>query len=101
MFENKQGINEIKLYGRFHGSCPMGNAWYSADVEITVSDPVTIPDYMDVDRFIHSLDGQSLIIEDLTTKVFDFMKEQTNGTVTVSSESSDGAHLAVKVTKEG
>ena len=101
MFENKQEINVINLYGRVRAFCPMGNAWYSADIEIEVSGPQTIPDYMDVDAHVHSLDGKSLIIEDLATSVFDFMKAQTSGHVRVTASSDDGVHLAVKVTKEG
>lgn len=97
MFENKQGIGKIKLDGRTHLFCPLGDDWYTANIHIEVSDPQTIPDYIDVTRFLEEMDGKSLIIEDVCKEVYVYMLGQTRGTIAVSVQVDDARHLPVTV----
>lgn len=101
-FENKQRINKIKIAGRARMFCPMGNAWYTGDFAITLQNPSSIPDYLDVDKFINELDGNECIIEDAVASVYDFMVEQVGGgKVCVSCAVADAGHAAVTVEREG
>ena len=56
-FKNKQGINEIELFGEVRSFCPMGNDWYDADISVTFVPTDTIMDYCDVDRFFESINN--------------------------------------------
>ena len=100
-FPNLQGITEINYRSRVRCYCPMGSDFYSADVAVQVNSPVNIPDYVEVDAFIRSLDGQSFILEDVCAIVWNKLKADTNGFVIVAVESSDAVHSPVSVKKAG
>ena len=101
MFENTQGIGKIVMDGRTHLFCPMGDDWYTANIHIEIEGMETIPDYIDVTRFMEQMDGTSLIIEDACSMVHGFIVEQTHGDVTVSISVDDARHIPVTVTIGG
>lgn len=98
MFDNEQGITEIKLMGRVRHYCPMGDDWVSTDIEITVTDPATIPDYCDVTAHLKELDGRQIILENLCLDVHRFIKSQTQGYVIVTAKTKDAEHVPAQVT---
>lgn len=98
MFSNDYCVSRIELSGRVKHFCPLGNDWCSTAVEITATNLENIPDYCDVTEFLSALDGQSLTIEDLGKRVYDFMKKQTNGCVFVTLTTADARHISAKVT---
>lgn len=101
-FENTQKINRIEVGGRARMFCPMGDAWYTGRFAIRLVNPVCIPDYCDVDRFFHELDGDTCIIEDAVASVYDFICEQVKGGhVTVTCAVNDAGHGPVTVEREG
>lgn len=101
MFENKQHVSEITMHGTLHLWCPMGSDWYTADVTITALSPETIPDYIDVTKYLDELDGQSLIIEDAAQKVAEYTLSQVGDAyVAVTLDVEDAHHLPVSVTVE-
>lgn len=98
-FENEQGVKKIRLFAKAHCNCPMGDEYYTGDVVITIKNPVTIPDYVEVQEYIASLDGDDLIIEDLARTIHDYIKNQTNSEVEVVVSVSDAyKHMPVEVT---
>lgn len=98
-FENTQNVNKIRLFAKAHCNCPLGDEYYTGDIVITVEAPRTIPDYVEVQEYIAKLDGKDLIIEDLANTVYTYMKEQTDGRVSVVVSVSDAyKHMPVEVT---
>lgn len=95
------GVTRIRLSGRVKCFCPLGDDWYSGDVDVVVDDPAFIPDYCDVDRMLATIDGNDYIIEEVCSEVHGWFKDVTRGTVSVSVRVSDSVHLPVVVTKEG
>lgn len=99
-FKNSQGFTSFSIEGKYHAYCPMGNAWYSGNLRISVDNPYMIPDYCDVDEFVSKLNGTEVIIEDAVEQVFSFMADQVrSGFLCVTCCSNDAAHSPVTVTK--
>lgn len=101
-FENVQGITKIEFKGKFRAFCPLGKAFYSGDVYVTVENPTMVPDYCEVDNLFKKIDGSEIIIEDAVAKVYDWVSCVTDAAhVKVECTVTDAAHLPVIVTKEG
>lgn len=101
-FENKQGINKIKLFQNVQCFCPLGNDWYTNNIQIEIIPNKIIPDYCEVDEFIRSLSGNNYIIEDVVYSIFEYFKKVYNCEyVKVESTVTDAKHLNVIVIKEG
>ena len=100
-FDNTQGITKITYESRVRCFCPMGDDWYSADVKVEAKSLLRIPDYCDLDAFVRELDAQKLILEDVCAKVWQKVKDETEGVVSVSVHSSDAVHSPVTVYKAG
>lgn len=100
-FENKQGITKIEFNQNIQCYCPLGSDWYTNHVHVSVIPNNVIPDYCDVDDFMRSLGGESLIIEDVVDKIFTyFISEYGCLYVKVQSFVDDAKHLSVTVVKE-
>lgn len=100
-FENVQGITKICFNQNIQCFCPLGNDWYTNHVYIEIIPNKVIPDYCEVDEFLRSLGGESLVIEDVIDKVFKYFKEEYKcSSVKVSSYVNDAKHLSVRVLKE-
>lgn len=98
-FENTQNIHKIVNMHDIVCFCPLGQDFYSAVVEVTIIEPKTIPDYLDTDRFVDSLSGKELIIEDLANEIAQRFKEDTDAEiVTVEAYVSNAKHSPVTVT---
>lgn len=100
--ENVQGITKIEFKGKFRAFCPLGKAFYSGDVYVTIENPTTVPEYCEVDELFKEIDGSDTIIEDAVAKVYSWVSRATDAAhVKVECTVTDAAHLPVIVTKEG
>lgn len=99
-FENKQGINTIEMSQNIQAYCPLGKEYYTNKVSIVMDDMKVIPDYCDVDKFLRSLSGKEMIIEDIVNTIFEYFEKECNPEhLAVSSDVDDAVHLPVRVTK--
>lgn len=103
MFENTQGVTELRMCGRTHLYCPMGDDWYTLNVEMVAEGPETIPDYIDVTKRLEEMDGDSLIIEDAAHILAGFVRQQVGraSKVEVTATVDDARHVPVVVTVRG
>ena len=98
-FSNTYQVDTIKNFHEVSCFCPLGRDNYTAHVEIEVMGPAILPDYLDTDKFIASLYGNELIIEDLAHKIALHFKQQTEAdTVLVMASVSNAKHSPVEVT---
>lgn len=100
-FENKQGITEIEMEQSIQAYCPLGDEYYTNQVYMQMTGMQVIPDYCDLDKFLRSLAGSKMIIEDIVATIFnkldtDCIPEH----LIVSSVVTDAVHLNVTVTKQ-
>ena len=99
-FENVQGITEIKINHSVQCYCPLGDDWYTNKILICMSGISTVPDYCDVDRFIRSISGGKLIIEDVVSKIYSYIMDECHPKkLSVSSHVDDAMHMPVSVIK--
>lgn len=99
-FQNTQGITGIRMSTKVRAFCPMGNDWYCGNVTISMKPGDIIPDYVEVDTFIKTLDGSNNILEDIVAKVFNHcIEEYCPLALDVTCYADDAVHLPVAVTK--
>lgn len=97
-FENTYNIYLIENKHVVRCFCPLGQDNYTAKVTVEIYDPKYLVDYLDSDKFISSLNGQELIIEDLTNKIAEYFKKETQANdVTVIAKVKDATHSPVEV----
>lgn len=100
-FENKQGITSITFTQNIQCFCPLGDDWYTNEVEVTFVPEDVIPDYCEIDDYTRSLAGKALIIEDVVNDIFNYMMtEYAPSELCVTSVARDAKHMPVEVTKE-
>lgn len=98
MFKNEQGVTKIVMRGTTHLYCPLGDDWYTASATVEVTNPATIPDYIDVTKEFEAMDGESLIIEDAAQRLARFVRGQVGAaTVLVRVDVLDARHIPVSV----
>lgn len=99
--ENTYGITSVGMQERICAYCPFGEQWYCADIKVVAESLGRLPDYMEVTEQLNSLNGQTLIIEDLVERVHEVAREAFGTTkVKVSATVPRGKHLPVVATKE-
>lgn len=98
--ENTQKITRITFEQKVQAYCPMGGDFYTADVRVVMVPDKEIMDYCETDKFIKSLGGKSLIIEDLVNEVFENIKQYKPKYLKVSASAESNVHFPVIVTKE-
>jgi len=100
-FANAQKITEIAFSQNIQCFCPLGNDWYTNQLEVTFTPSDIIPDYCDVDDFTRSLGGKALIIEDVVNAVYEYIVSNYNPVnLCVVSKVNDAKHMPVIVTKK-
>lgn len=100
MFENTYGITNIEYSGNVKCYCPLGNDWYYADIQIEIENPEMIPDYCDIDSYLDSLNGQSLILEDICQQIFSFTEMQIkSGQILIKIFTDNATHSPVSISK--
>lgn len=99
---NKQGISMIVMKPKAHCFCPLGNDWYTNELEITMGVGDCFPDYCDIEKFLdENVREKSLIIEDVVSMVYEYINNEYNPKdLTVMSEVNDvTSHSPVIVIK--
>lgn len=96
---NDQNISEIRFKMNIHNFCPLGDDWYTNELEVSFVPYKVIPDYVYLDNELRALDGKSLIIEDVVNKVYELISTMNPIMCEVKSHVSDAKHLAVDVIK--
>lgn len=100
-FSNTQGISRIKFTQNVQCYCPLGDDWYTNHITVNMKLGDTVPDYCEIDDFIRSIAGQSLIIEDVINLIYTHLRDNYCPIeLCVESYVDDAKHLAVTVTKE-
>lgn len=75
--ENKQGISMIILKPKAHCYCPLGDDWYTNELEINIQVDKYFPDYCDVEKYLNeNIRGKSLIIEDVVDMIYEYIKTE-------------------------
>ena len=97
--ENTYGISMYEFEREIQAYCPLGKDFYTCNVLVLFAPRNTLFDFCVVDKFIQSLGGSEVIIEELVAKVFDFIKEYDPRDLTVSGIAKSNTHFPVKVTK--
>lgn len=99
-FDNKMNITCIRMSATTRCFCPIGKAPYTAELEVEMVPGSTIPDYIEVEQFVNSGDGASLVIEELVAAVADYLQAEYNpARVTVRAAVKDAKHFPVVVEK--
>lgn len=100
-FKHTQGISEVSFSKTITVYCPLGRDYYTATIEVLFSPDEWMMDYIDVDKFIHSIQGQTLIIEDVVDKVYSHLIEEYSPKyVEVTLYAENAAHFPVVVKKK-
>jgi len=99
MIKNTQGITAIDFESQVQAFCPLGNDFYTAKIYVNMEPDKNIMDYCDTDKFIKSLGGKTLIIEDLVASIFDHIKQYEPKYLEVSAYAESNVHFPVTVTK--
>lgn len=98
---NTQKITEVTMKKIIHCFCPLGDDWYSAEVTMKFTPYKEYFDYCKVDDFIlKTVEGKSLIIEDLVDILYQFCETAEPLAISVEARVSDAQHLPVIVKKE-
>jgi hypothetical protein len=96
--ENKYQINKICFEKTVYPYCPMGNALYEAVVRVSL-EPTELFDFVEVDKQIEKLSGESLIIEALTDEVCNLLSVYKPAKLLVQVEAHSNVHFPVTVEK--
>ena len=97
--ENTQKISTIKMTKVIHNFCPLGDDWYTNNLELIMVPGQYIPDYLDIDKSVNELEGQFLIIEDVVNAITKILEEYKPLNIVVKSVVNDATHLPVEVIK--
>lgn len=100
-FPNRQRISKVRFTQNVQCYCPLGDDWYTNHVTVDMQLGDAIPDYCDVDDFIRSISGKSLIIEDVIDLIYKYFTDTYKPiNLRVESYVDDAKHLPVTVVKE-
>lgn len=100
---NKQKITSITFKPKAYCYCPLGDDWYTNELEIYIGVGDLFPDYCDIEKYLNGeIRGKSLIIEDVIAKVYEYIETTYKPLyLSVSSHIQDAiSHSEVYVTKE-
>jgi len=100
-FPHTQGIKSVAFDKTITVYCPLGNDFYTAQLLVEFHPNEWMMDYIDVDRFIQTMQGRNLIIEDVVKELHDHLTtEYSPYYVKVTCYATNAAHFPVTVIKE-
>lgn len=101
--ENKQNISNITIKTKTHNLCPIGDDWYTCNINIDITPGKLIPDYIEVDKFIFdNIEKKEYIIENVVAEIFKYIAENYKPKhIKVTASVEDAIHSPVIVEKEG
>ena len=99
VIENTQKITFIKADKQISLYCPLGKDFYTANIFIEFLPNECYMDYIDFDKFIDHMSGESLTIEDAAQKVYDELQRYKPKASSVTIDAYSNTHMHVTVTK--
>ena len=101
MLKNTQKITKVKFSKIAHCFCPLGNDWYTCNVEAEVFLGDELIDFLDIDKYFkEEIESKSLIVEDVVAKTAEFIEGYNVHGYSISAKTSDAVHCPVEVVKE-
>lgn len=101
-FANEMGISEIKFKQNIVCMCPIGKQYCTYQMYVEMVPDEVIPDYIEVGKWMGSMNAKSYTLEDATAEVFDYIgNEYMPLELKVTCKCDDAAHMPVTVVKEG
>lgn len=99
-FENTMLITDIQFKQNVQCMCPLGGAYCTYQVAVSMQPGAVIPDYCEVEKFLRGMSGKTLTIEDAVFEVFDYLyQEYEPHLLEVKIYCDDAVHFPVTVTK--
>lgn len=99
-FEHTQGLSNVSFNKTITMFCPLGNDYYTATVYVEFKPKKLMMDYLDMEQYFKDIQGEPLIIEDLTAQVYNKIDEMiTPEKLTVTVHAENATHFPVSVTK--
>ncbi len=103
IIENTQGITQIIYKTKTKNYCPIGKDWYTSNIQVQIVPDKTIPDYIDLDKFVaEQISQKEMIIENVIDALYSHIStEYAPKSLTVEIKVDDATHSEVIVTKGG
>ena len=98
--ENKEKISTISFVRNVQPFCPLGDDYYTAEVEVFLVPDQCYMDYCELDEAIQDLGGKHLTIEQLAEKVYNIIQEFEPLHTVVTVNANSNKHFPVVVIKE-
>jgi hypothetical protein len=100
MLKNTQKIAKVKFSKIAHCFCPLGNDWYTCNVDAEVYLGEELIDFLDIDAYFRDeIESKSLIVEDVVAKTAEFIDRYNVNDYSISAKTSDAVHCPVEVIK--
>lgn len=101
MIVNTQKITKVKFSKIAHCFCPLGNDWYTCNVDAEVNLGAELIDFLDIDAYFKTeIESKHLIVEDVVAKTAEFIERYHVQGYSISAKTSDAVHCPVEVIKE-
>lgn len=99
MISNAQSISLIKANKQISLYCPIGEDYYTADIEMRLCPDKHYMDYIDLDVFLKGLSGANLTIEDAVDTIYQELQKYKPFKTKVTIKAFSNTHLDVAVSK--
>lgn len=99
-FKNVAGITEISFDQNMQCYCPLGQAYCTYQMHVTFVPGEWIPDYVDVEKVIRKMSGDTLTLESATYALFEYIwNECEPKSLEVKCHCDDAVHFPATVVK--
>lgn len=100
-FENTMEITEIEFEKHVQAFCPLGKAYCTYELTVTIHPNLWIPDYCELEAFLNKMAGGTMTIEECVDQVYGhiWLVYRPHHLV-VSLYCGDAVHFPVTVTKD-
>lgn len=99
MIENTQRISLIKANKQICLFCPLGDDYYTANIQIKFAPNDYYMDYIDLDVFLAEMSGMKLTIEEAVDMIYKELQRYRPLRTNVTIEAFSNTHLNVTVVK--
>lgn len=101
MLKNTQKITKVKFAKIAHCFCPIGNDWYTCNVDAEVNLGEELIDFLDIDAYFRDeIESKHLIVEDVVAKTAEFIERYNVQGYLISAKTSDAVHCPVEVIRD-
>lgn len=99
-FANTMGVDMIRFKQNVQCWCPIGNAYCTYQVSVSMVPGEVVPDYVEVEKYMRGMSGRRLTIEAAVGEVFEYLEREYNPeSQCVSIYCDDAVHFPVTVSK--